>query len=167
MGALAKLWTDASVYNHSMYLIFLAIPINMILWGCEIWALRKSLLEKLEVFLQHSIRTILGISITAVKYQRITNETLRRKFFVYSISRKNCNTTANIHWESDTQLWRPYSQQTSHCMVQPQEKNLDVYCTRTKNPLSTTLVSSYQEWEKPEHSKHRRTFPSMTYTGNT
>ena len=31
------------------------------------------------------------------------------------------NTTANIHWKSDTQLWRPSSHQNYHCMVQQQE----------------------------------------------
>ena len=45
MGALAKLCTDASVNNHSKYLIFLAITINLILWGYESWALRTSLLK--------------------------------------------------------------------------------------------------------------------------
>ena len=81
MGALAKFWTDASVDNHSKYLIFLAIPINLLLWGCESWALQTSLLIKLEVFLHRNIRRILGISMTEVKDQRITNETVRRNCF--------------------------------------------------------------------------------------
>ena len=68
MGALAKFWTYASVDNHSKYLIFLAIPINLLLY----WT---SFLKKLEVFLHHSIQRILGISMTEVKYQHITNET--------------------------------------------------------------------------------------------
>ena len=50
IGSLAKLCTDASVDNHSNYLIFLAIPINMILWVCEIWALPTSLLKNLRYF---------------------------------------------------------------------------------------------------------------------
>ena len=81
MGALEKLWTDASVDNHSKYLIFLAIPINMLLWVCESWALPTSLLKKLEVFLHRSIQRILGIRMNEVKDQRITNETVRRKCF--------------------------------------------------------------------------------------
>ena len=80
MGSLSKFLTDASVNNRRKYLIFLDVPINMLLWGCEIWALRTSLLKKLEVFLHRSIRRILGISTTEVKYQRITNETIRRNF---------------------------------------------------------------------------------------
>ena len=81
MGALAKFWTDASVDNRSKYLIFLAIPINLLIWGCEIWALWSPLLKKLEVLLHCSIRRILGISMTEVKDQLIKNETVRRKFF--------------------------------------------------------------------------------------
>ena len=105
MGPLAKLWKDASVDNHSKYLIFLTIPINLLLWGCESWALRTSLLKNLEVFLHCSIRRILGISITEVKDQHITNETVRRKFFdIPNTKKTDCNTTANIHWKSGTQI---------------------------------------------------------------
>ena len=50
MGALAKLWTDASVDNLSKYIIFLAIPTNLLLWGCVIWALRTSLLKILRYY---------------------------------------------------------------------------------------------------------------------
>ena len=81
MVSLEKLCTYSSVVNHSKYLIFLSIPINLILQGCEIWVLRTYLLEKLEVFLHRSIRRILGISMTELKYQRITNEKVKRKVF--------------------------------------------------------------------------------------
>ena len=54
MGALSKLWTDYSVDNLSKYLIFLAVPINLLLWGCEIWEIQTSLLEKLEVYTKAS-----------------------------------------------------------------------------------------------------------------
>ena len=40
---------------YSKYLIFRAIPMNSLLWGCEAWSLRKSLLMKLEVFLTRNI----------------------------------------------------------------------------------------------------------------
>ena len=82
MGSFAKFWTYAIVDNRSKYLIFLVIPINLILWGYEIWALWKSLLKNLEVFLHRSIRRILGIIVTDLKDQRITNETVRRIFFI-------------------------------------------------------------------------------------
>ena len=72
MGALSKLWADASVENRSKYLIFPDIPTNLLLWGCEIWELQISLLKKLEVFLHRIIRRILDISMSDVKYQHIT-----------------------------------------------------------------------------------------------
>ena len=81
MGALDKFCTYASVDNHSKYLIFLVIHINLLLWGCESWALWTSLLEKLEVFLHRSIQRILGISMTKVKDKHLTNEIVRRKLF--------------------------------------------------------------------------------------
>ena len=67
MGALDKIWTDARVENHSKYLIFLSIPINILFWGCESSALRKSILNELEVFLHLIILRILGISMAEVK----------------------------------------------------------------------------------------------------
>ena len=80
MVAIAKFWTDASVNNLRKYLKFLAIPMNLLLWGYEIWTIQTYLLKKLEVFLHRSIQRILGIIITEVKDQHITNETVRRKF---------------------------------------------------------------------------------------
>ena len=81
MGALSKFWIEVSVNNSIKYLIFFTIPINILLWGCETWALQISLLKKLEVFLHCSIRRILGISMAEVKDQKITNETVSNKFF--------------------------------------------------------------------------------------
>ena len=78
MEALSKFWTDASVNNRNKYLIFVTIPINILLWGCEIWELRTYLQKKLEVFLHHSIQHILGIIMTELKDQNTTNDTVRK-----------------------------------------------------------------------------------------
>ena len=99
MGALAKFCREASINNNSKYLIFVTIPINLLLWGCESWALRTSLLKKLEVFLHRSIRRILGVSMAEVKDQHITNETVRKLFLFTQHQKTDCNTTANIHWQ--------------------------------------------------------------------
>ena len=37
MGALNNFWIDNIVDNLSKYLIFCAIPCNLLLWGCESW----------------------------------------------------------------------------------------------------------------------------------
>ena len=80
MGSLQYFWKDLSVDIHSKYLIFCAIPVNLLLWGCESWALRETMLTKLEVFFHHSIRRILDITITQVIDERIRNESVRMRF---------------------------------------------------------------------------------------
>ena len=81
MGALDHFWSDRAVDDHSKYQIFRSIPCNLLLWGCESWALREATLKKLEVFLHRNIWKILGITITQVIYKRITNKSVRTKFF--------------------------------------------------------------------------------------
>ena len=81
MEALNHFWSDRAVNDYSKYLIFRAIPINLLLWGCESWALRETTLRKLEVFLHRSIRKILRIDITKVIDERITNGSIRTRFF--------------------------------------------------------------------------------------
>ena len=54
---------------------------NLLLWECEAWSLRKSLLMKLEVFLIQKIRRILKISKFQVKRERITNDQVRKQFY--------------------------------------------------------------------------------------
>ena len=61
-GALTKFWYNQHVDTYSKYLIFRAIPMNLLLWGCKAWSLRQSLLDKLEVFLTRNVRKILRIS---------------------------------------------------------------------------------------------------------
>jgi len=80
-GALTKFWYNRHVDTYSKYLIFRAIPMNLLLWGCEAWSLRKSLLMKLEVFLTRNIRRILRISMFQVKRERITNDQVRKRFY--------------------------------------------------------------------------------------
>ena len=80
MGALQEFWIDLAVETRSKYLIFCAIPLNLLLWGCASWAIQESLFKKLKVFCRRSIRKILGISITRVKDEHIKNETVRLFF---------------------------------------------------------------------------------------
>ena len=55
MGVMSKIWDDDNLYTYSKYLLFKAIPCNLILWGYESWALIKSLLACLEDFLHRGI----------------------------------------------------------------------------------------------------------------
>jgi hypothetical protein len=80
-GALTKFWYNQHVDTYSKYLIFRAIPMNLLLWGCEAWSLRQSLLDKLEVFLTRNVRKILRISMYQVQKERITNDQVRKRFY--------------------------------------------------------------------------------------
>ena len=80
-GALTKFWYNRHVDTYSKYLIFQAIPMNLLLWGCEAWSLRKVLLMKLVVFLTQNIRRIQKISMFQVKRERITNDQVRQRFY--------------------------------------------------------------------------------------
>ena len=55
MGALKNFWDNPHVDLYSK-ILFQAIPMNLLLWGCETWSLRQVLLNKVEVFLHWSIR---------------------------------------------------------------------------------------------------------------
>ena len=81
MGALKEVWRNQNLDTYSKYLLFRAIPMNLLLWGCENWSLRQDLLRHLEVFLHRSVRRILHISITDVQDQHIRNEKVRRMFY--------------------------------------------------------------------------------------
>ena len=81
MGALSKIWDDDHVDTYSKYLLFRSIPCNLLLWGCNIWTLRKSLLASLEVFLHMGIRIILKVKMCQVFEQRITNTSMRENLY--------------------------------------------------------------------------------------
>jgi hypothetical protein len=57
------------------------MPIGLLLWGCETWALRKDLERRLSSFQHRAIRRILGISMLEVKEDKVRNETIRENFF--------------------------------------------------------------------------------------
>lgn len=69
---------------------------NLLLWGSEMWSLRKSQLDQLEVFLHRSIHWILQISMTKVQEECIWNERVCEMF--YSILCVQNMTTA---WQAD------------------------------------------------------------------
>ena len=55
MGALKEVWRNPHLDIYNKYLLFRAIPVNLLLWGAESWSLRKTQLDQLEVFLHRSI----------------------------------------------------------------------------------------------------------------
>ena len=81
MVAMSKIWEDDHVDLYSKYLLFRAIPFNLLLWGCESWDLRKTLLDSLEVFLHRGIRQILRIKMSQVIGRHIKNASIREKLY--------------------------------------------------------------------------------------
>ena len=81
MGKLHSFWKCSEVELHSKCLIFLAMPVNLLLRGCESWSLKESLAKSLNVFLHRSIRRMLGITALEVREDHAKNATIRKKFF--------------------------------------------------------------------------------------
>ncbi len=82
MGALKTVWNCPHLNIFSKYLLFRAIPMNLLLWGCKTWSIRQALLNKMKYF-----------------YTKASNEScmcrlraLRRKELGTSIC-KECSTT--------------------------------------------------------------------------
>eukprot|EP00978_Attheya_sp_CCMP212_P028486 scaffold98436_cov61-Attheya_sp.AAC.1 len=69
-------------------MIYLAIPINLVLWGAESWALTENSVKKLSVFHKRSIRTILQINMAEVQEKRITNEQILEKINLPSMDKR-------------------------------------------------------------------------------
>ncbi len=81
MGALKNLWNSPHLEIQSKYLLFGAIPMNLLLWECETCLIRTALLNKLKVFLHRSIQRIFCVSIMWVKEEWIQNEHVRCMFY--------------------------------------------------------------------------------------
>jgi hypothetical protein len=81
MGAMKNVWDNVYINLYTKYLFFLAIPVNLLLWGCETWALKSESIKKLNVFVHRSARRILNITMAQVQEERITNSEVRRRFF--------------------------------------------------------------------------------------
>ena len=108
IGAISKIWEDNHVDFYSMYLLFRAIPCNLLLWGCESWALQKTLLDYLKVFLHRGIRKILHIKMSQVINRHIKNASIREKFY-------NIPTIKNqIAFRQLTYLGKIFRQEASH-----------------------------------------------------
>jgi hypothetical protein len=88
MGALKEAWCNPHLDIYNKYLLFRAIPMNLLLWGAKTWSLRKSQLDKLEMFLHRSIWRILQISMTKVQEQWLRNDKVRGMFYSIPCVRK-------------------------------------------------------------------------------
>jgi hypothetical protein len=79
-GAMRKFFEREEIDLFTKYLVFLAIHINILLWGVESWALHTKHIKKLQIWINRKIRSILRISMHQVKNERITEEELWERF---------------------------------------------------------------------------------------
>ena len=77
-------------------LLYMAIPMNLLLWGCETWALKKSDRKILQVFHTSAIRRILNINMMEVQLYRITNEEIYEQFGIDPL--ENIMVSRQLHW---------------------------------------------------------------------
>ena len=140
MGTMSKIWEDDHVYLYSKYLLFRAIPCNLLLWLCESWALRKTFLDFLEVFLHKGIRRILRIKMSQVIDRHIENASILEKF--YNILKiKN-----QIAFQQLTYLGKIFRREASHILT----RLLTAWCDHPRKvgrPLLTnkqSIVSNIQ-----------------------
>ncbi len=88
---------------------------NLLLWGAETWSLRKSQLDKLEVFLHRSIRRILHISMTKVREQHLHNNKVRKMFYsIPCVRNMIVARQMDFFWQNGIQ---PPLTQHDHCML--------------------------------------------------
>jgi hypothetical protein len=80
MHELNHLWRNKHVEQDIKVWLYLALPVNTLLWGCESWAISAEAMRSLETFHTKSIRKILGVSMWNVQALRVTNEQVREEF---------------------------------------------------------------------------------------
>ena len=77
MGVLIFLGKQMKQIYGSGYLIYMAISIILLLWGCESWSLTKKL-KKLEVFNSRCVTKFLKIKWNDIMDEKITNKNVQK-----------------------------------------------------------------------------------------
>ena len=93
---LPKVFRNSSISLKVKRMLYMAIPLNLLLWGCESWALKDSDWKFLQVFHTSSICRILNINMVEVQTQHITNEQVYSHFTIDSI--KSIFVSRQLRW---------------------------------------------------------------------
>ena len=80
MGLLRHFFNCKDINLNSKYWIYMAGPLNILLWGSESWNLSEQNREKLNAFHHTAIRQILGIWMDEVIKCHIMNEQVQKWF---------------------------------------------------------------------------------------
>jgi hypothetical protein len=81
MGASIHFFDNKDVDWQVKKEIYIAGPLNALLWGCETWNLMKSNLDRLRSFHHGAIRRILNIKWQQVQEDHIKNKEVRKHLF--------------------------------------------------------------------------------------
>lgn len=80
IGMLYPFFKSDEVPLPTKYMVYCAIPLNTVLWGCESWAVTADMVRSLESFHHKSIRSILNVNMRHVEEFRIQNQEVRKWF---------------------------------------------------------------------------------------
>jgi len=83
MGATKYFFDNKDIDKRIKSQIYVAGPLNALLWGCESWNLTKNNLRKLTAFHHGAIRRILGIKWNQVREPHIKNKEVRESTMQY------------------------------------------------------------------------------------
>eukprot|EP00978_Attheya_sp_CCMP212_P014253 scaffold36239_cov78-Attheya_sp.AAC.1 len=96
---LKHLWGNKHIKKGIEVWLYLALPVNTLLWGCKSWAITSAKATRLlESFHTKSIRKILGMTMwNAVEALRISNEQILEEFNNMT-SMENIIATRQLLW---------------------------------------------------------------------
>jgi hypothetical protein len=101
MGASKHFFDNNGVDCRVKMQIYIAVPLNALLWGCESWNLTRRNLNKLRSFHHGAIRRILQNIWSQVREDHIKNLEVRRRLF---INRRTAKYVGKISRLSDFSL---------------------------------------------------------------
>jgi hypothetical protein len=81
MGRLRHFFNNQYVELNFKHQVFLQYIVNILLWGCESWAIKDYHFKQLNSFIHRSIRRILHIRMSQVIDDHIKNSSIRKTFF--------------------------------------------------------------------------------------
>ena len=81
MGRLRYFFDNQYVELSFKHQVFLQYIVNILLWGCESWAIKDDHFRKINSFIHRSIRRILHIRMSQVIDDHIKNSSIRKAFF--------------------------------------------------------------------------------------
>eukprot|EP00957_Ditylum_brightwellii_P136541 10412638-Ditylum_brightwellii.AAC.1 len=126
-----NVFCNPTILLHVKHMLYMAIPMNLLLWGCEMWALKQTDWKLLQVFHMSAICQILNISMFEVQEKRIYNKNLYSMFNIDLL--ESIVTSRHLRWIGKIALmkesWLPRKFLTAwHPNVRPVGRPLTTIC---------------------------------------